>query len=530
MATALNPGVTETGRTGSDEQTADRPDIPHPAYKRMEARSKRCRALWGGTDEIREGEETYLPRLEGESDESYNYRLVLCAVSNAFKRTVKACVGLLFETRPTLGDDMPSELTTFAESVDGERKHFAVFLKELSTEALIDGHAGIVTEYPRVTDIVAKNPNLVSQAAVENPSAVSADDEARLGLRPYWIKVLAEDVIKQVYSKVNGVTRLVLLIVREVSEERVGRFGLRTVKRYRVYERGADSVTCQVWKAVSREAPAPEDQQPIVLRNLKEIPWSPLIAGEVISKVETTPPLLDLADLNIEHHQVKTEIRNLSSLACVPTIKRKGATQIPDPDDPNALIFPPITLGPRNTIEVPENGDAEWMSPDVTVLEPHQRNLTEIKADMGAAGMAFLAPDTRAAETAEAKRLDAAAQNATLGTFASNVKDCAESAFGHAGAYMGTTGGSVTVNTDFENTVMDAQTMQAYGYLASIGKLSIETLLGALERGKRLPAGFDVDDEVRRILSEGRLPPDPNAPPSNATPPTDNPPPDPGNQ
>jgi hypothetical protein len=524
MATALKPGVTET-RTGTvpdDEQSADRPDITHPAYDRMQKRAARCRALWGGTDDIRDGEEDYLPRLEGESDESYNFRRVLCAVTNAFKRTVKACVGLLFETRPTLGEDMPSELVAFGESVDGERKHFAVFLKELATEALIDGHAGILTEYPRVTDAVATRPDLVSQAAVDNPAALSADDTNRLGLRPYWIKVVAADVIKQVYSKVNGSTKLVLLIIRETSEERVGRFGLRTVKRYRVYERLPNRVTCQVWKAVSGQVPTPEDTAPIVLKNLKEIPWSPLIAGEVISKVETTPPLLDLADLNIEHHQVKTEIRNLASLACVPTIKRKGAQAQPDPDDPDTLVFPPITLGPRNTIEVPADGDAEWMSPPTDVLEDHRLNLQDIKTDMGAAGMAFLAPDTRAAETAEAKRIDSAAQNATLGTFASNVKDCAESAFGHAGAYGGVKAGSVSVNTDFENTVMDATTMQAYGYLASIGKLSIETLLAALERGKRLPEGFDVDEEIRRILKEGALPPDPNRPPNDNNPPTDN--------
>lgn len=497
------------------EQLADRPDITHPAYDRMEQRAKPCRALWGGTEDVRDGEEDFLPRLAGESDDSYDFRLVLCAVTNAFARTVKACVGLLFETRPSLGEDMPSELVAFAESVDGERKHFAVFLKELSTEAMIDGHAGILVEYPRVTDAVATRPEVVSQAAVENPAAISSDDEARLGLRPYWIKVVAADVIKPIYSKVNGVTKLVLLIIRELSEERVGKFGLRSVKRYRVYTRETNRVTCQVWKATIGQTPAPEDTQPIVLKNLTEIPWSPLIAGDVISKVEVKPPLLDLADLNIEHHQVKTEIRNLSSLACVPTIKRKGAQGVVDPKDPTQLIYPPITLGPRNTIEVPTEGDAEWMSPDVAVLEPHQKNLLQIKMDMGAAGMAFLAPDTRAAETAEAKRIDSAAQNATLGTFASNVKDCAELAFSHTGAYMGIKAGSVSVNTDFENMVMDATTMQAYGYLASIGKLSIETLLGALERGKRLPAGFNIDEEIRRILKEGALPTNTNAPPTD---------------
>jgi hypothetical protein len=528
MATALKPGVTEStgsgGATAPRDDTdtqANRPDVPHKVYERMKARWKRCRDLMIGTDAIRAGAEDYLPRLVGEEDDHYAVRRDLCAVFNGFSRTVLACVGLLLQKPPELGEDMPPELVDLWEDVDAAGTHGNVFTRELVTNAIIDGHAGILVEYPRVSNAVQARADAVSQAAVNNPANVSADDERRAGLRPYWIEVRAENIIKALYAKVNGVVKLVLLSIREVSDERVGLFGVQTVVRYRVYLREGTRVTCQVWKTPVGGGVPTLEEPTIVLRNLREIPWSPLPAGQKISDEEDLPPLINLADLNIEHHQVKTEIRYLSMLACVPTIKRIGV--IPTNDAEGEPVYPPINLGPGHTIEIPpgQGNDVGWISPDVTVLEPHKKNLEELKADMGASGLAFLAPDTRMAETAEAKRIDAAAQNATLTTLGTNTGDCLELAFQHTAAYMQTNSGSVTMNTDFESTVMDPAVMQAYGYLASLGKLSIETLLIELERGKRLKEGFDVQAEIRRILSESALPTD-NAPPTNNDQPNNN--------
>jgi hypothetical protein len=465
----------------------------------MEKRWKRCRDLMAETDAIHDAGEDYLPKLEGESEEGYDVRRRLCAVFNGFKRTVIACVGLILQKRPSLGEDMPARLKTLWENIDRAGKHGAVWTRECVNDAMIDGHVGGVVEYPRVA----------------NAENLSLDEEQRQGLRPYWIKIEARNIYKALYSKIDGVVKLVLLSVREDTEERVGRFGIRTVTRYRVYLREANQVTCEVWEVPQAGGPPTEKERQIVLRNLKEIPFGKLVAGQVISDNETMPPLINLADLNIEHHRVKTEIHNICGLACVPTPVRIGATPIRN--DKNELEYPPVVLGPRNTIEVPSGAgnDFKWSVPDVTVVDPHRKNLEDIKVDMGAAGLAFLAPDTRAAETAEAKRIDAAAQNATLGTLASNLKDFLELMFQHTAAYMGEVAGSVDINTDFEGTVMEPAVMQALGYLRGQGSLSIETLLREMERGKRLPEGFDVDAEVRRILAEGVLSPDPNAPPDN---------------
>jgi hypothetical protein len=393
---------------------------------------------------------------------------------------------------------MPAPLVAMWENVDRGGTHGAVFTKQLTKDGMVDGIAGILTDYVNSNDPTLDRSR-ASAAAIPG-APLDASDEAALGLRPYFVKYRADDVFKTVYQTVNGVKTLVLLILRNSSDERIGRFGVQTVFRYRIYTNTNGVIQCEVWKRAATASQAVLERDALTLTNVTKIPWSPLIAGDEVDANETRPPLDDLADLNVEHFQVKTNIRNLESLALVPTMVRVGAQR-----DENG-VYPTVTLGPRTTIEAPAaEGVTQplyWLTPDTTVLQPANTSLEKIEQQMGAAGLAFLSPDTRAAETAEAKRIDANAQNASLRSVARAVQDCLESAFGFAGQYIKQPAGSVSVNADFEETVMEPAMIAELRALAVAGKLSIETLLGLLEKGHVLDEGFDVEEEKRRILTE----------------------------
>lgn len=479
----------------------DNPSVPHPAYSRMNGRWKKCRDLMIGTDAIH-NEPSYVPQYERESQKMYDARRTIAAVYDGFKRTVLACSGMLLQKPPTLGKDMPKEMSELAENIDNAGTHLDVFTERLTTDGMTTGLGGIIVEYPRV----------------ERPEAVDADAERRLGLRPYWIMVRAEDILLPIFGRANGATRLMLLVVREVSEQLVGQFGVQSVSRYWEYRQVGATVTSRLWEEpVGGGKPEPRGK-PAVLGNITSIPFAPLLTGQKIGAFETVPPLYGLAELNLEHHRMKTSRESLQELACVPTLVRVGYKPRPDPARPGELIWDPVLLGPGNVIDAPAvqgvNTPVYWLSPDVGVLEPSDRTLQDIKADMGAVGLSFVAPDKRAAETAEAKRIDSEAQNASLRMVGQAVRDCLETAFQHTAQYMGKpklASGSVTIHTDFESTILDANMVSALGSLAERGKLSLDTLLMLLEKGGVLPDGFDREEEIRRILQEGGGPKDDSA-------------------
>lgn len=512
-ATMAQNGATSLTTPHTDINTAIYPDFPSAAYDRMRPWWELCRALMAGTDAIRDGAGVYLPRLAAESDEAYTFRSRLCALFPGFARTVKASVGLINQTAPILGEDMPAKLVDLAENIDRQGTNLTVFAKALTKDGLVDGYAGILVDYPRADDPTLDRSR-ASAAAVPG-APLSDDDTARLGLRPYWVLVKADEVIKAMYQTVDGVRTLVLLVIREVSEtldDTLGAFGTVTLTRYRVYRRTMAGVTYQLWEKKYSEAYSSAKGDPRPMTNVSAIPWSPFVAGEKQQDPNTVrPPLMDLAYLNVEHYQIKTNIRNLETLAMVPTQVRIGAM----PDEHGQ--YPSITLGPRSTIEAPVvqgvTHPVYWHSPDVQVLAPGNQSLTNTEAAMGSAGLSFLAPDTRAAETAAAKRIDSTAQNATITTVAGALQDCLETAFGFTGEYLKLKAGSVTVNTDYENTVMTAQMVAALGQLAVNGQLDIMTLLDLLQDGHILADGTDKDAIMKRILAQNAPPPvDQNAP------------------
>ena len=498
------------------------PSIATSAQGRSQPRVTKCRHVYQGTEAIRNEGVTYLPQFTGESDALYDARRTIAALFNGYARTVLAAVGLLCEPEPVLGPDMPQQLVEMWENVTGDGMHGAVFTRHLFTTAMVDGFAGIITEYPRADDprIDRSRASAAATAALETGAELDAADVAALGLRPYFILVKVDECLP-VYESVNGRRTLVLFIRKEIVTERKGRFGLESKTRYRVYELNKNgTVTYERWSVAQAGAAPVKDEGPTVMRNLKGIPWSPLPAGEKLGENEYKPTLLDLADLTLTHHRIATGILSLEEQAFVPTIVRVGA-----PTDRETGEYPPIVTGPGNSIEVPViEGMPEkpvyYLSPPVDVLDPGMKSLENCKAEMGAMGASFLAPEPRAQETATAHKMNASADRATIGTVSRGGKDCIESAFGFAGQFIGETAGSVKVNKDFVGEGVDPAlaTVMITAYQAGIfDQPELRTFLWT----GQLPETFKADDPaaLRRILAMNSLPPE------NQPPPNDNPPP-----
>ena len=123
--------------------------------------------------------------------------------------------------------------------------------------------------------------------------------------------------------------------------------------------------------------------------------------------------------------------------------------------------------------------------------------IEEGKADMAALGLSMLAPDRRAAETATANKLDKSSQDSKLGRTARGLQDCLERAlYFHARYLKLPSGGSITINRDFDNNAMDAATMQAWGSLATALGLPVRLMLDILKQGGRLDKSEQELDQI----------------------------------
>jgi hypothetical protein len=337
------------------------PDAEHPSVDRMRKRWQRCRDLVSGTDAVHAAGEKYLPKHPAEEHADYERRAKATEVYNGFSRTVTAMVGLVFQMDPTLGDDVPKAIKDAWEDIDGRGTHGSVFAKRLFADGLTTGLAGILVDYP----------------VVEQPDTVSKADEAALGLRPYWVPIKVEQYVSSRHAKVGGTIVMTQLVLKEEVEEADGEFGTKCVTRYRVFKRGegVGAVTWQLWEEKNESgAKRVEMISSGTLTNATRITFAPFLAGPVEGDMETRPPLLDLADVNLAHYRVQADRRHVMHLACVPIPVRIGA-----PQGPGGTTQP---IGPNLMIDIPIGGDFKWASPDGGAFQPTREELQDLERRM----------------------------------------------------------------------------------------------------------------------------------------------------
>ena len=158
------------------------------------------------------------------------------------------------------------------------------------------------------------------------------------------------------------------------------------------------------------------------------------------------------------------------------------------------LAFP----GKRN-----EQG-AEYAESEGYGLEHTRTELQDVEKRIAELGLSALQRQSRAAETAEAHRLDQKAQDSELAAWVIGTSDALENAVELTAMWMGEgEGGSVEINTDFGDMVMDPAQAEVYLKAVGEGRLSVEQMWSAWMAGKWLPETFDPEVEKERIATEG---------------------------
>jgi hypothetical protein len=440
---------------------------------------------------MREAGKTALPKEPAEEESDYTVRLNRSFLFNAFKKTVKALTGVA-TSKPVTVTGASVKVKEWTKNIDRKGRTLDEFSKQLIREVLSEGLHFIWVDYP-----------IGSQDA-------TAADEAEMDIRPYFTLVPAEAVFWWEFVNTPGgqVLREVRIMESEtVREGKFLQFERAVIRRFQLAVDPKTEKQVVAWELYRQDEKknwmASESGQ----IDIPEIPLVPAY-GEQTDIFQADPPLMDLAWLNEEHWQAKSDYRNILHVAQVPFLFGAGlgdefdealAGEASTPSAPGAGF----TLSAQRMVTTDDvAAKLGWVEANCQAIAAGRTDLKDIEAQMASLGIRYLLGryphgDVTATQTI----VDKIESDAEVKTIARDCLSAITEAFRISGLYINEdidvalsldasfdilTGGAA----DIPNLIAFAQAIgapprfliqeaQRWGFISST--LDVEKLLATLE-------------------------------------------------
>ena len=448
-------GFSGRQRVGNVTQVND----PNTAWVNMEPHWGLIETLLGGTYKIRKGHRKYLPQEPREQDISYDARLQRSVLAPYYIRLERMLAGMLTR-KPVRLDDVPDVIREQLFDVDLQGNDLQTWLFAASRVCIRYGHVGVLVDAPKAGD----------------------------NGRPYWVTVSPRDILGWRTELKDGKQELTQLRLAEKIVVPDGLYGEKQVEQVRVLTPGAFEIHQKDQKGdfiIVDEGRT----------SLSEIPFSVAYSNRM-GILESLPPLADIAELNLQHYQVQSDLSNQLHISAVPMLALFGFPAAAEE----------ISAGPGEAMALPENSDARYIEPAGNSYEAQFKQLDRIAEQINALGLASILGSKLSAETAEAKRIDRSQGDSTMMVVAQQMQDLIDNCLRFHAEYMQErTAGSSLVNRDFMGIRLDPQEIQALLQLYTAGTITQETLLLQLEAGEVLGDDFDVEQEIEATQTGGLI-------------------------
>jgi hypothetical protein len=434
-------------------------DSPNTAWANMEPHWELLEAFQLGTFGIRKKHRRYLPQEPREQDLSYDARLQRSVVSPFLIRIERMLAGMLTR-KPVRLDDVTDQIREQLFDVDLQGNDLQTWLYNTSRICIRYGHVGVLVDAPK---------------AGENG-------------RPYWIAISPRDIIGWRSELKDGKQELTQLRLSEKIIVPDGLYGEKQVEQVRVLTPGAFEIFQKDQKGDFRVV----DEG---TTSLSEIPFSVAYSNRT-GVLESFPPLADIAELNLQHYQVQSDLGNQLHISAVPMLALFGFPQAAEE----------ISAGPGEAFALPLDARAEYVEPAGNSYDAQFRRLEQIESQINELGLAAVVGAKLVGETAEAKRIDRSQGDSTMMVVAQQMQDMIDNCLRfHADYLQESQAGSSLVNRDFMGARLEPQEIQALLQLYTAGTVTQETLLLQLEAGEVLGDDFDVEAELEATQAGGLL-------------------------
>lgn len=448
-------GFSGRQRVGNVTQVND----PSTAWVNMEPRWGLIETLLGGTYKIRKGHRKFLPQEPREQDFSYDNRLQRSVLAPYYVRLERMLAGMLTR-KPVRLDDVSDAVREQLFDVDLQGNDLQTWLFATARQCIRYGHVGVLVDAP---------------AAGQNG-------------RPYWVSYTPRDILGWRSEISDGKQQLTQLRLSEKIMVPDGLYGEKQVEQIRVLTPGAFEIHQKDEKGDFRVT----DEG---TTSLNEIPFSVAYSNRM-GVLESIPPLADIAELNLQHYQVQSDLSNQLHISAVPMLALFGFPQAAEE----------ISAGPGEALALPEGSSAQYIEPAGNSYDAQFRRLEQIASQINELGLAAVLGAKLVGETAEAKRIDRSQGDSTMMVVAQQMQDMVDNCLRfHAEYLQERNAGSSLVNRDFLGTRLEPQEIQALLQLYTAGTITQETLLLQLEAGEVLGDDFDVEQELDATQSGGLM-------------------------
>ena len=440
----------------STERTVD---APNNSWVRMEPGWLLIEQLLKGTRGIRQGHRKFLPQFPREADESYDVRLSKAVLSPFYKRLELLLAGMLTR-KPVRLTDVSDQVTEQLFDVDLQGNDLQTWLFNTARIALRYGHVGVLVDAPRAGE----------------------------SGRPYWITISPRELLGWRTEIADGRQRLTMLRIAETVTVPDGKYGEKDVERVRVLTPGAYEIHEKDEKGDYKIVDEGRT-------SLSEIPFAVAYANRT-GVMESIPPLDDIAELNLQHYQVSSDLSNILSVSAIPLLAIYGFPQSAEE----------ISAGASEALALPETARSEYIEPSGNSFDAQFKQLEQIENKINGLGLAAVLGAKLVGESAEAKRIDRSQGDSTMMVIAQQMQDLIDNCLRfHAQYLQQPVAGSSQVNRDFMGQRLEPQEIQALLQLYTAGTITQDTLLNELANGDVLSEDFDIEEEVEATQNGGLI-------------------------
>lgn len=420
---------------------------------------------------VKPTKEKYLHKEEAEPQKAYAERLHRATYAPIYRDSIRAYAGLLSRFQLV---DAPSSLMQAEKNVDLQGESIQSFWNRCDEKALRDGGVYIMVDM------------------TQEESESNFLDEQQSGRRPYLIMIERKDVINWSISYENGRERVAHATIRQMRQVPVvGGYGVEIEPIYHVLK------------------PNLVESYRVEKKNNK---WTQVKISEVRTSLPVVPlvwygatsphfaqgelPLNGLAELSVQHFQMRSDLQELLHKCAMPVPVRTGARIGPDGRPV------PLVLGPNTAVDLDaEGGKFEFAEPSGRSLERHQAEISHVEELMDRSSLNFLyGANIKTATEASLRASQIASQVSAL---VRNKTSSFNMIMRLWAAYNGELGqitpeSGIAMNDSLINKPLGASEIAQLVNLYSQGILSKRTILDELQRGGILDPDLRVEEEITR--------------------------------